>query len=91
MQNTILGLYLKSNCVIKLSLTSFLIFLIGCLIGYFGYEYVPSRETIGASMFLALPTEPTALDYMTNNIGVAVTVMLGGQAPPTQIHLRSRR
>jgi stage II sporulation protein M len=66
------------NYTIKLSFASFLIFLIGCLIGYSGYEHVPPEETIGKSMFLVLPVEPTALDYMTNNISVTMVIMFGG-------------
>ncbi|RJX22824.1 MAG: stage II sporulation protein M [Ammonifex sp.] len=62
----------------NLLLASVVIFLTGGINGYFAHGYLPAGKAVANEFVLTLPAEPTALDYIANNISVALITMLGG-------------
>lgn len=62
----------------ELMLLSLLLFSAGVITGCFGSGNLPSGEVVAKGFILPLPADPTALDYMANNIRVAFIAFLGG-------------
>ena len=62
----------------KLLVASAIIFAAGIITGCYGYGHIPVEGAAAKGAILPLPAEPSALDYITNNIRVALITMLGG-------------